>query len=245
MPSPCAMLRPPCAQGGTDMGSIVTGGDDAGMVLRATHAILRALSIVPKAKYCLSVAYCGLTVGHEAQLFDLLAPAPAAAAVSLRDGSAAAALAGLTAWAVEDPVDVLEVRVGCRTAAAGAGGMRVGSCKRNPPVMIPAAGAVAASRTCDATRLQLYSQLCIKMPAMQPTCCTVPHQPCKFAVCCVLRWRWVLRLCPLAVAVSVCSVCVSAGPEEPAAAVHLGRWWAQECQAQQHAQHAHAAAGQL
>lgn len=93
------------------MGSLSLSGDDAGMVLRATSAILRALSIVPKAKYCLSVAYCGLSVGHDAQLLDLLAPSPAAAAVSLRDGSAAAALAGLTCWSVEDPVDVLEVRL--------------------------------------------------------------------------------------------------------------------------------------
>lgn len=93
------------------MGSLSTSGDDTGMVLRATHAILRVLSIVPKAKYCLSVAYCGLSVGHDAQLLDLLAPAPTSAAVSLRDGSAAAALAGLTAWSVEDPCDVLEVRV--------------------------------------------------------------------------------------------------------------------------------------
>lgn len=92
------------------MGSLSVSSDDAGMILRATHAILRSLSIVPKAKYCLSVTYCGLTVGHEAQLMDLLSPAPAASAVSLRDGSAAAALAGLTCWAVEDPCDVLEVR---------------------------------------------------------------------------------------------------------------------------------------
>lgn len=99
------------------MGNLSISEDDSGMILRATNAILRALSIVPKAKYCLSVAYCGLSVGHEAQLIDLLSPAPAAATVSLRDGSAAAALAGLTAWSVEDPVDVLEVRMTCRTAA--------------------------------------------------------------------------------------------------------------------------------
>jgi hypothetical protein len=101
-----------CTQGGTDMGNLSISGDDAGMILRATTSILRALSIVPKAKYCLSVAYCGLSVGHDAQLLDLLSPVPAAAAVSLRDGSAAAALAGLTAWSVEDPCDVLEVGVG-------------------------------------------------------------------------------------------------------------------------------------
>lgn len=94
------------------MGSLSVTGEDAGMILRATQAILQGLSIVPKAKYCLSVAYCGLSVGHDAQLLDLLTPAPGAAAVSLRDGSAAAALAGLTCWSVEDPCDVLEVRAG-------------------------------------------------------------------------------------------------------------------------------------
>lgn len=101
------------------MGNLSISGDDAGMILRATKSILRALSIVPKAKYCLSVAYCGLSVGHDAQLLDLLSPAPAAAAVSLRDGSATAALAGLTAWSVEDPCDVLEVRVTVGVALRG------------------------------------------------------------------------------------------------------------------------------
>jgi hypothetical protein len=91
------------------MGNLSMGGDDVGMILRATQTVLRALSIVPKTKYCLSVAYCGLSVGHEAQLMDLLSPAPASATVSLRDGSAAAALAAMTCWSVEDPVDVLEV----------------------------------------------------------------------------------------------------------------------------------------
>jgi hypothetical protein len=99
-------------QGGSDTGSIgsSSSSSEAGIIVRATESILRALAIVPKAKYCLSVTYCGLSVGHDAQLTDLLSPAPAAATASLRDGSAAAALAGLTVWSVEDTVDVLEVR---------------------------------------------------------------------------------------------------------------------------------------
>jgi hypothetical protein len=89
------------------MGNLSMGGDDVGMILRATQTVLRSLSIVPKTKYCLSVAYCGLSAGHEAQLLDLLSPT--SATVSLRDGSAAAALAAMTCWSVEDPCDVLEV----------------------------------------------------------------------------------------------------------------------------------------
>lgn len=97
-------------QGGAEHSSLPHTADDAGVVLRATYAVVRGLSVVPKAKYALSVSYCGLTVGQDAQLIDLLAsPSSAAASVSLRDGSAAAAMAGLTAWAVEDPCDIIEV----------------------------------------------------------------------------------------------------------------------------------------
>jgi hypothetical protein len=91
-------------------GAVTDSADDAGMILRAAYAVVRGLAVVPKAKYSLSVAYCGLSIGHEAQLTDLLAPSTGAAPVSLREGSAAAALAGLTHWAVEDPCDITEVR---------------------------------------------------------------------------------------------------------------------------------------
>jgi hypothetical protein len=82
----------------------------AGVIPKAVQAVLRGLSIVPKHRYRLSVSHCGLSVGHDAQLLDLLASTPAATAASLRDGSAAAALAGLTSWTLEDPSDIQEVR---------------------------------------------------------------------------------------------------------------------------------------
>lgn len=79
-----------------------------GIVVQAVHAVLRGLSIVPKAKYRLSCSYCGLGVGHESQLVDLLAAEPAAAA-SLKDVSAAAAMAVLSSWTIEESIDILKV----------------------------------------------------------------------------------------------------------------------------------------
>lgn len=81
--------------------------DGAGLVVRAVQAVLRGLSIVPKTKYRLSCSYCGLGVGHDAQLVDILAAGPASAA-SLRDGSAAAAMAVLSSWTIEESADMLE-----------------------------------------------------------------------------------------------------------------------------------------
>jgi kinesin family protein 4/21/27 len=97
-------------QGATASGSLPDTAQDAGMILRAAFAVVRGLSAVPKSRYALSVTHCGLSVGLDAQLVDLLAPGSGAAAstTSLRDGSAAAALAGLTSWAVEDPCDITE-----------------------------------------------------------------------------------------------------------------------------------------
>lgn len=82
---------------------------DAGIAVQAVQALARGLSIVPNSKYRLSASYCGLTCGHDAQLVDLLAAAPAAT-TSLNNGSAAAALASLSSWTLEEPADILEVR---------------------------------------------------------------------------------------------------------------------------------------
>jgi hypothetical protein len=49
----------------------------------------------------------GLTVGHEALMVDLLAPH--APVISLRDGSASAAIRGLAAQAISGPEDVCKV----------------------------------------------------------------------------------------------------------------------------------------
>lgn len=93
----------------------VGSNEDAGVVLQAVQAITTGLSIVPRNKYRLSATYCGLGVGHDAQLVDLLAPRPASAA-SLRDGSATAALSALSSWTILAPADIQEVRMYVCTA---------------------------------------------------------------------------------------------------------------------------------
>eukprot|EP00775_Hariotina_reticulata_P006387 gene6387-6619_t len=94
----------------TLQGSGSLGGSNTGVIHYAAKSIARGLSIIPKNKYSLSATYCCMSVGHDAQLLDLLSPSPASSPVSLRDCSASAAVASLNSVILQDPMsDILQV----------------------------------------------------------------------------------------------------------------------------------------
>jgi len=83
------------------------GGGREGLLPQAAAAILRHLSVVPRHRYMLSATYCGLTLGTDASVRDLLSPG--AALLSVREAGAEAALSKLTQFAVECEDDVYMV----------------------------------------------------------------------------------------------------------------------------------------
>ena len=73
-----------------------------GMVQRSALAIMRNLSVVPKARYKLTASYCALSAGVDGVMLDLLSPN--SMSTSLRDVAATSAMASLA----QAPLDTVE-----------------------------------------------------------------------------------------------------------------------------------------